>query len=102
MGGLPWYGRSYDGCNIETYPKWADNGHNAPVGDCTGPTMCGGIQCFIVPLLIIFPLNKLVIVFGFTRWRTPEEAEPGFSWGKEANRKTQEKLGEIPPDALSF
>jgi len=87
------FGSSNDGCNTESYKKWYDsylNGDGSAVDGCKGPNLCGGIPCWTLPAFVLFPINKLLIAFAMTRWKTIDEQVPGFPWGRP---KTSDEQG---------
>merc|ERR1712217_458355 len=80
VASTPHFGKSYNGCTLNSYGAWFD-GDGSAVDGCEGPVMCGGLPCWAVPVFIFFPINKLLICLGFTRWKTVDEVEAGFPWG---------------------
>lgn len=73
---FPWFGESYDGCDLMSYIVWYAQGANPdePHEGCAGTPLCGGIPCWIVPAFVIFPINKVLIVAALSRWRPAEDA----------------------------
>jgi len=96
---IPMFGKSHDGCNYISYLGWF-GGDGEAVDGCAGPNLCGGLPCFVWPVFFIFPLNKCLISFCYTRWITIDEAEAKFPWGPE--KAPQEKQEQDPAkDATS-
>merc|ERR1719230_1883489 len=84
--GIPNFGDSHDNCNFVTFGDWYDAAYptydrSIVVDDCKSTAICAGLPCYLWPVMIIFPMNKILIIFCYTRWLTVDEESLGCPWG---------------------
>lgn len=71
----PWWGgESYAGCNLFSYLKWKVKA-DGPVDGCNGVELSSGIPKWIIPQMVMFPINLLIGIFAFTRWKVIERED---------------------------
>mmetsp|Transcript_86374 Transcript_86374/g.244835 ORF Transcript_86374/g.244835 Transcript_86374/m.244835 type:complete len:837 (-) Transcript_86374:118-2628(-) len=65
--GLPWYGKPYSGCTLESYAAWSQTGEE--VDGCHGPDLVGGLPTWVLTTIICWVLACLLVLVAVCRWK---------------------------------
>jgi hypothetical protein len=74
---LPFFGTSYDGCDIVSYTNWRTTGlpstSPATVGTCNGPSITGGLPTWALIVIIGYIINTGFSLVAYTTWKTVDK-----------------------------
>jgi Na+/proline symporter len=91
---LPWWGDSYDDCDVMTLFAWS-TGNKARVGSCTGPTLIHGLPQWVVVVIACFVMAIICNCVAFMVWKPDPKLSAPLGNSQDPSYKLVNDVNEV-------